>query len=161
MEIFIDGGLFELLAAISLGYIINIIFLKKYLLILFSAVSVSATILTIFFNKGDIFYFLAAINIFNSILLVVLLWRQRSKYPNQPLFDIGKIKKVFYSRFLKKKQIKKWCCKIKLRTTFVPAGFSQHTLKFKNLLRKPPLNHTLKRKKTPTLKFKKRRVLLS
>ena len=113
MEIFIDGGLFELLAAISLGYIINIIFLKKYLLIIFSAVSVSATILTIFFNKGDIFYFLAAINIFNSILLVVLLWRQRSKYPNQPLFDIGKIKKVFYSRFSKKNQIKKWCFKNK------------------------------------------------
>jgi MFS-type transporter involved in bile tolerance (Atg22 family) len=106
MEIFIDGGLFELLLAVSLGYIINIIFLKKYLLILFSAISISASILTIFLNKGEVFYFLASINIFNSILLVVLLWKQRTKFPSQPLFNIGQLKRVFYSRFFKERSIK-------------------------------------------------------
>jgi hypothetical protein len=58
MEIFVDGGLFELLITLSLGYLINVIYLKKYLLLLFSCVSIGAPIGLLFLHKGGALYLL-------------------------------------------------------------------------------------------------------
>lgn len=106
MEIFVDGGLFELLIAAVLGYMINYIFLKKYLLILFSVISVAAPVLLLFTGKGDLFYFLIALTLINSILLVILLWTERKRHPFEPLFKIERPKKIV-SKFFKKKSFKK------------------------------------------------------
>jgi hypothetical protein len=100
MEIFLDGGLFEVVIAVTLGYMINFIFLKKYLLIVFSVISVTAPALTIFIGKEDLFYFLVSISIGNSILLVILLWIERNKHPNEPLIKIEKYR-IFLFNFLK------------------------------------------------------------
>ena len=88
MEIFVDGGLFELLIALSLGYLINVIYLRKYLLVVYSCVAIASPILLFFLVRNDIFYLLAAITLLNSILLVVLLWRQRMHMPGKPLFNL-------------------------------------------------------------------------
>ena len=99
MEIFIDSGLFELLFAITLGYIFNFIFLNKYLLILFSVFAISAPMLAFFFHTGDFFYFLVSFSIVNSILLVFLLWKEYHRLPHKPLVDIEKFKQIFYANF--------------------------------------------------------------
>lgn len=93
MEIFVDGGLFELLIALSLGYLINVIYLKKYLLLIYSGVAIAAPIGLFFFPKKDAFYLLATICIVNAILLVILLWRQRVKDPGKPLFNLDSWKR--------------------------------------------------------------------
>jgi hypothetical protein len=103
MEIFIDGGLFELLIATIVGYVINFIFLRKYLLIIYSAVSVIAPVLIIFLKKGDLFYFLSSLSILNSILLVILLWTKRTKYPNEPLFT--RPRKNLFTNLLRKRSV--------------------------------------------------------
>jgi hypothetical protein len=98
MEIFVDGGLFELLIALSLGYLINVIYLRKYLLVLYSGVAVASPILQFFLPRNDLFYFLAAITILNSILLIVLLWRHKMQMPGKPLFNLGEFKRKFSFR---------------------------------------------------------------
>lgn len=57
IEIFVDGGLFELLIALSLGYLINVIYLKKYLLLLFSGVAIPRPSDYYFFQKKMHFTF--------------------------------------------------------------------------------------------------------
>ena len=99
MEPFIDGGLFELLFALGLIYMINYVFLKKYLLIFFSIVSIIAPVMLFFLKKSELFSFIAGLCIFNGVLLVLLLWKQRQTSPGKPLFDAGKLKE----RFLRKK----------------------------------------------------------
>src|SRR5689334_6438289 len=98
MEVFVDGGLFEIIIAIAFGYAINFIFLKKYLLIIFSVLSVLAPLALFFFHSGEIYYWLVSIGIVNSVFLVVLLWKERYRLPNQPLFDIEKFKRKFFNR---------------------------------------------------------------
>ncbi len=93
MEVFVDGGLFELIIAIVFGYAINYILLKKYLLILFSVISVVAPLALLFLNKGEWYQFVVILCIINSILLVILLWKQRDKFPDQPLFDLSSLKR--------------------------------------------------------------------
>ncbi len=88
MEIFIDGGLFELLIAVAFGYAINYLFSKKILLVLFSIMAVTTPVLLLFFKQGEGFYFLVFLCLFNSVLLVVLLWKWREQKPDEPLFDI-------------------------------------------------------------------------
>jgi hypothetical protein len=100
MEIFVDGGLFELLLAVAFGYALNFIFFRKYLLIIFSALSVLAPIALFFLPPGELRYFITGICFINSILLVVLLWKQRMYFPNEPLFDVEKWKKKFYFKHL-------------------------------------------------------------
>lgn len=98
MEIFVDGGLFELIIAIAFGYAINYIFLKKYLLIIFSCIAILSPVTLIFFNSGELYYWLITICIINAILLVLLLWKERLKVPKQPLFDVGKFKRKFFRK---------------------------------------------------------------
>ena len=98
MEPFIDGGLFELLLVLGFAYTINYIFLKKYLLIFYSVVSIISPILLIFFNQGELLYYICGVCIVNSILLVILLWKQRQTNPRRPLFDLGKLKDKFASK---------------------------------------------------------------
>ena len=98
MEVFVDGGLFELLLAVVLGYTINFIFLKKYLLVIFSGISIMTPVALIFFNTGEVHYWLISICILNGILLVALLWRQRHQYPNRALFDVEGLKNKFFSK---------------------------------------------------------------
>jgi len=90
MEVFVDGGLFELIIIVALGYVFNHVFRNRLLMIVYSVVVVASSILIIFLNRNDFFYVLAVVNILNSILLVTLLWRIRATKNNEPLFNIKK-----------------------------------------------------------------------
>lgn len=98
MEIFLDGGVFEFLAAVVLAYAVNFIFLKKYLLILFSVLTIASPILLIFYNTGELYYYCVSISILNAIFLVTLLWRERQKCPKTPLFKYQSIKEIFLNK---------------------------------------------------------------
>lgn len=104
MEPFFDGGLFELLIAIGIGSSLNFIFKRKYLLILYSIASVGATILLLFTKMNEIHQWLAGISIFNAILLVTLLWKQKLTEPNKSLIDTDKYIDLYLKR---KEEIKK------------------------------------------------------
>ena len=101
MELFFDGGLFELLIVIGFGYLINFIFLKRYLLIFFSSISIAFPILLLFINHGEFYYYMVGLCIFNSLLLTILLWQKRLELPDKALFDIQK----FRNKFLNKKKV--------------------------------------------------------
>jgi len=105
MEPFFDGGVFEILIAIGIAYALNFIFFKKYLLIIYSLTTVATPILLLFIHSGELYYFLFAFGLFNAILLIVLLWKQRRKDSNSPLFEIDKspIKKLTRRITFKKK----------------------------------------------------------
>ncbi|HYV91030.1 MAG TPA: hypothetical protein VE978_04580 [Chitinophagales bacterium] len=98
MEVFVDGGLFELLLAVAFGYAINFIFLKRYLLVIFSGLCILTPVALIFLGRGELYYWLISICILNSIFLVILLWRERQRVPNQPLFDVEKFKRKFFRK---------------------------------------------------------------
>lgn len=98
MEPFIDGGIFEVIIAIAFGYAINFIFLKKYLLLFFSVLSVAAPVLLIFSPKGELYYMLFGLCLFNSLFLVILLWKERIKNPHHPLFDIEKFRRKIFRK---------------------------------------------------------------
>lgn len=100
MEPFFDGGLFELLIAIGIGYALNFIFLKKYLLVFFSIVSIAAPALLFFVNSREIFYWLVGACIFNTIFLITLLWKQRITEPDKSLFEVKK----YLEKYRKKKE---------------------------------------------------------
>lgn len=93
MEIFLDGGLFELGIALAAGYFINFIFNRRFLLILFSLAVVAAPVILIFIRKSDLYYTLAAFSSVCSILFVVVLWQLRVREPGRPLFDLRKFRK--------------------------------------------------------------------
>jgi hypothetical protein len=90
MEPFFDGGLFEVLFAIGIGYFLNFIFQRKLLLIIYTGVSIMAPVLLLFVKTGEIYYWAVGITIFNTILLVVLFWKQKITEPGKPLFDTEK-----------------------------------------------------------------------
>lgn len=98
MEPFIDGGLFELFIAIGVGYSLNFIFKRKYLLILYSFASIMAPILLLFTKESEIFLWLVGISIFNTILLITLLWRQRFTEPNKPLIQTDKYINMLFKK---------------------------------------------------------------
>jgi len=104
MEIFLDGGLFELAIAVIIGNLINLIFRKKLLLIIYSAASIISPLLIFFLPQGDIFYFLVSFSLVNSLLLVILLWKTRHQNINQSPIDISKFKKRFPVHFFNKKK---------------------------------------------------------
>jgi hypothetical protein len=95
MEIFLDGGLFEIIIAMVFGYAINYIFLKKYLLIIFSGIVILSPVALMFLKTGEMYNWLVTISISNALLLVVLLWKERIK--SHQLFDIKKFKKNIFS----------------------------------------------------------------
>lgn len=94
MEIFVDGGLFELIIGIALAYAINYIFLKKYLLIIFSVVAVAAPFALFFIRTGELYGWIVSLCIVNGVFLVLLLWRQRLQFPKQSLIDVDRLKKI-------------------------------------------------------------------
>ena len=96
MEPFFDGGLFELLIAIGVGYSLNFIFKRKYLLFIYSIISIVAPIFLLFARKSEMFIWLVSINIFNSIILIIFLWRQRLSTPNKSLFETDKLLEKFF-----------------------------------------------------------------
>ena len=103
MEIFLDGGLFELLVAVGFGYAINFIFMKKYLLIIFSCIVIGAPVSLIFFNSGEIRFWIIGACCINAMLLVILLWKHRLENTNKQLFNLNKAKNIYRKRTKLKK----------------------------------------------------------
>ena len=92
METFLDGGLFELIIAIVFAYFLNFIFLKKYLLLIFSLLIITAPVILFFINKNELHSWLVAICLFNAVLLIVLLWKEKIRNPAESLFNVAGMK---------------------------------------------------------------------
>ena len=92
METFLDGGLFEIFIAMAFAVFLNYIFLKRYLLIIFSIFIIASPLLLFFVQKNELFFWLVSICLFNAFLLVVLLWKVKTESPLKPLFFIEKMK---------------------------------------------------------------------
>jgi hypothetical protein len=88
MEIFVDGGLFELILVIGLVCAINYIAVRKWLLIFYSLISVLAAMSLFFIKEWAIFDAAVIVCVMNSILFTVLLWNTRNKEGSQ-LIDIS------------------------------------------------------------------------
>ncbi len=101
MEIFVDGGLFEILLAVAVGYTVNFIFQDKYLLVIFSCIAIVAPVALIFLNSGELRYWIIGICVMNAVLLVVLLWKQRLTSPGTPLLNMEKFKRKIYNKPVK------------------------------------------------------------
>jgi hypothetical protein len=106
MEIFIDGGLFELFIAVAFGYAVNFIFLKKYLLLIFSVLAIAAPVVLFFFNTGELHNWMAGLCFFNAIILTVLAWKHRLNFPGKPLVDTEKLKSKFNISWFKNRVTK-------------------------------------------------------
>ena len=89
MELFFDGGLFEIILALGFAGILNFIFRKKILLIIFSVLIVAAPVFLFITRQGEVYYWIVSLCVFNSLLLVVLLWKQKRSDANGELFKIG------------------------------------------------------------------------
>ena len=98
MEVFFDGGLFELLALFAFGCAINFIFAHKYLLLICSALAFSCPV-GLFFVSGHLRGWLAGFCILNGALCVFLLWKMRMARDDRPLFDLDKLKKNLPARW--------------------------------------------------------------
>jgi hypothetical protein len=92
MEIFLDGGLFEILIAMSCAIFLNFIFLRKYLLIIFSLLIIACPLMLFFIKKNELYYWVVAFCFMNAILLTVLLWKEKRKNTRGPLFDVENMK---------------------------------------------------------------------
>jgi hypothetical protein len=92
METFLDGGLFEFFIALSVAVFLNFIFLKRYLLIVFSLIIIASPVVLFFIPKNELFYWVVSFSLFNSILLVVLLWKVKTESPQMPLFRVENLK---------------------------------------------------------------------
>ena len=93
MEPFLDGGLFELLFALAFAVFVNFIFLKRYLLILFSLIIITAPVLLFFMPGNEFRNWIIAVCLFNSVLSVVLIWKQKKEKPAGPLFNVEIMKR--------------------------------------------------------------------
>jgi hypothetical protein len=92
MEVFVDGGLFELFALLAFGCAINFIFAHKYLLLLFSAVAFAGPVGLLFVSE-NLRAWPAGFCILTGALLTFLLWKMRLARGDRPLFDLNKLKK--------------------------------------------------------------------
>ena len=92
MEPFFDGGLFELLFIMGFAILVNFIFLKRYLLILFSLLLVSAPMILFFIHRSELYDWIVTICLMNAVLSVVLIWKQKKEKPGEPLFNIENMK---------------------------------------------------------------------
>jgi hypothetical protein len=92
METFLDGGIFEIIIAIFFAGLINFIFLKKYLLIIYSLLIIAGPALLFFINKNDFYYWLVTVCLFNAVLLVILLWKTKIANAGETLFNIESMK---------------------------------------------------------------------
>lgn len=93
MEVFIDGGLFELIIAIAFGCAMNFILLRKHLLIAFSASAILSPTALFFIKNGEAINWIAAICIINAVILTILLWKHRADFPGKPLIDTKSLRK--------------------------------------------------------------------
>jgi len=98
MEPFFDGGLIELFVASLFAFALNYIFLRKYLLLVYSVVVIACPVLLFFYRNGEPATLLTAVCVFHSVLLVILLWKQKAAEPYKQLFDIQKMKEEFRSK---------------------------------------------------------------
>ena len=98
MEPFFDGGLIELFIASLFAFVLNYIFLRRYLLVVYSTVVIACPVLLFFYRSGELANWLTAVCLFHAVLLVVLLWKQKSAEPHKQLFDIQKMKDEFKSK---------------------------------------------------------------
>lgn len=93
MEPFIDGGIFEIIAVLALAFVINYIFIKKMLLIVYSVITILLPVSLLLLSKGALFDIVAAIVFLNSVLLVIILWREKKRLQGAKLFESRKLKK--------------------------------------------------------------------
>lgn len=93
MEPFLDGGLFELLFVMGFAILVNFIFVKKYLLILFSLLIISAPGILFFIHGNELYNWIVTICLLNAVLSVVLIWKYKKEKPGMPLFDIENMKR--------------------------------------------------------------------
>jgi hypothetical protein len=91
MEIFLDGGLFELIILIAFASIINFIFLRKYLLIVYSILTPAAPVGIFFVKNKELLDCLVTFCLFNSIILVILLWQHTKGNEPGKLIDLAKL----------------------------------------------------------------------
>ncbi len=92
MEIFLDGGWFEIVIAFFLGITLNFIFFRKYLLIIFSLIILAGPVFLFFVKNSELFNWFVIMSIFNSVLLVWLLWKTKKDHPQDRLFNVDPIK---------------------------------------------------------------------
>src|SRR6476661_6387045 len=92
MEPFFDGGLFELLLFLGFAVCLNAIFLRKYLLVLFSIAIIAAPVMLFFVKHNELYYGLVLLCVLNACVLVALLWKEKKVHPEQPLFNIDNLK---------------------------------------------------------------------
>ncbi len=93
MEPFFDGGLFELLFVIGFAILVNFIFLKRYLLILFSLLIIAAPVILFFIHGNELYNWIVTLCLLNAVLLVVIIWKQKKEKPGEPLFNIENMKR--------------------------------------------------------------------
>jgi len=93
MEPFIDGGLFELLFVTGFAILINFIFLKRYLLILFSLLIIATPVMLFFIHGNELYDWLVTLCLLNAVLLVVIIWKQKKERPAEPLFNTENMKR--------------------------------------------------------------------
>ena len=93
MEIFVDGGLFEIIILLGAAYLVNLVYRKKYLLQLYSILVILSPVGLFFLRGKELLIILIIFCSLNSILLVVLLWQQKASAPGKPLFDLDKWKR--------------------------------------------------------------------
>ena len=93
MEPFLDGGLFELLFVMGFAILVNFIFVKKYLLILFSLLILCAPVILFFIHGNELYNWTVTLCLLNAVLSVVLIWKYKKEKPGVPLFDIENMKR--------------------------------------------------------------------
>jgi Ca2+/Na+ antiporter len=93
MELFFDGGLFELLFVIGFAILVNFIFLKRVLLILFSLLIISAPVILFFIHGNELYNWVVTLCLLNAVLLVVIIWKQKKEKPAEPLFKVENMKR--------------------------------------------------------------------
>ena len=102
MEIFVDGGLFELILIVGCAYLLNYIFLKKYIFYLYTALSIGSSVSLLFINHGPLYYCCVSCCIFNTAFLFNHLSAYRTRHPGATLFDINALKRKFLKKPFKR-----------------------------------------------------------
>jgi len=92
METFLDGGLFEVLVALLFATFLNFIFIRKYLLIIFSATIILCPFALLIIHKSELYYWLLSFCLFNSVFLVFLIWKEKKTNTSGQLFDVSALR---------------------------------------------------------------------
>jgi hypothetical protein len=90
MEIFVDGGLFEIILASVFAAAINFVFRRKMLLIAYAVVLVTAPLVLLFTANKEVLYTVVAFAVINHLLLAIVLLREHNRNPGAPLFKMWK-----------------------------------------------------------------------